>query len=116
MESKKGFTIVELLTTVTIIAMLIGLLIPSLRMVRAAARDAKQRAQLTTLGMAISAFRNDYGDYPPSAWTKVVNISMQQYGGIQMLTEALVGWDLMIDLFASRRYHDRNLQIVELRL
>ena len=91
MGSKKGFTLVELLTAVTIIAMFIGILIPSLRMVRGVARDAKQRAQLTTIEMAISAFRNDYGDYPPSSKP----LPPPDYNGAQMLTEALVGWDLM---------------------
>ena len=94
MKAKKGFTLVELLTTVTIIAMLIGILIPSMRMVRGVAKEARQRAQLTTISMAISAFRNDYGDYPPSSWFGEP-LPMQQYGGAQMMTEALVGWDLM---------------------
>ena len=106
MRYKKGFPLVELMTAVTIIAMLIGILIPSLRMVRGAARDAKQRAQLTTIGIAISAFRNDYGDYPPSAWTNIGNNPVEWYGGIQKLTEALVGWDLMGFHPDSRWHYD----------
>lgn len=88
-----GFTIVELLTVLAIIAMLVALLIPSLRMVRNIAKETKQKAQLTTIEMAISAFKGDYGDYPPS----VVNMSpgVRDYDGAQKLCEALLGWDLM---------------------
>ena len=57
-----GFTIVELLTTLAIIAMLVGLLIPALSLVRNIAKETKQKAQLTTIGLALTTFRNDDGE------------------------------------------------------
>jgi len=48
-REKTGFTLVELLTVLAIIAMLVGLLIPSLTMIRNTARRAKQKAQLKEL-------------------------------------------------------------------
>ena len=83
-----GFTLVELLTVLAIITMLIGLLMPSVAMVRTLAREAKQRAQLNTIGLALTAFRDSYGDYPPSD-------DPRSYGGAQKLAEALLGWDLL---------------------
>jgi hypothetical protein len=71
--------------------MLVGLLIPALAMVRNMAKETQQKAQLTTIEMGLTAFKNDYGDYPPSDWT----IPPGDYCGAQKLTEALVGWDLM---------------------
>jgi len=85
-----GFTTVELLTVLAIISMLVGLLIPAVSMVKSIAREVKQSAQLTTMGMALEAFRNDYGDYPPS------NLQIGgDYCGAQKLAEALCGWDLL---------------------
>jgi prepilin-type N-terminal cleavage/methylation domain-containing protein len=89
MECKKtGFTLVELLTVLAIITLLVGLLVPSMAVVRRFARETKQRAQLNSIDLALTAFRNDYGEYPPS------NNIAGDYGGAQMLAEALLGWDL----------------------
>jgi len=90
---KSGFTIVELLTTLAIITMLVGLLVPALNLVRNIAKETKQKAQLTTIGLALSAFRIDDGDYPPSDWFP--RPPENDYCGAQKLAEALLGWDLM---------------------
>jgi len=89
-RKRTGFTIVELLAALGIIALMVGLLIPALNMVRNTARETKQKAQLTTIELALTAFKNDYGDYPGSDWALVGD-----YCGSQKLTEALVGWDLL---------------------
>jgi len=90
-REKTGFTLVELLTVIAIVTLLISLLIPSLTLIRNTAREAKQKAQFTGIGLALTAFRNDYGDYPPSNW----QIPPGNYCGAQKLAEALLGWDLM---------------------
>ncbi|MCX5635829.1 MAG: type II secretion system protein, partial [Planctomycetota bacterium] len=90
MKSRKsGFTLVELLTVLVIIALMMGVLLPALNMVRNTAKEARQKAQFATIEQAIMAFKSDYGDYPPS------NNNGGDYGGAQKLTEALMGWDLM---------------------
>jgi prepilin-type N-terminal cleavage/methylation domain-containing protein len=86
---KSAFTMVELLIVVGIIAILVALLIPAVSAVKNMAKATQQRAQLTTIEMALTAFKNDYGDYPPSSWLA------PDYCGAQKLSEALVGWDLM---------------------
>lgn len=94
MERKKtGLTIIELLIVLGIIAILTSLLIPALSVVRNTARDAKQRAQFSTIDLGLSAFKNDYGDYPPSSWTPQELTG--DYCGAQKLAEALLGWDLL---------------------
>ena len=90
MRKRFGFTIVELLTALVIIAILVGFLIPAMSMVRRFAKETAQKHQLTTIDMALMAFKNDYGDYPPSDWPLG-----SDYCGAQKLAEALVGWDLM---------------------
>jgi type II secretory pathway pseudopilin PulG len=98
-RSKKfltGFTFVEILIVLGIIAILVALLIPALAVVRNMAKETQQKAQLTTIEMGLTAFKNDYGDYPPSDWTLDGTPSINgDYCGTQKLAEALVGWDLM---------------------
>ncbi|UCF44064.1 MAG: type II secretion system protein [Planctomycetota bacterium] len=91
---KTGFTIVELLTAVTIIAMLIALLIPALAMVRKIAKETQQKAQITTIDLALTAFKGDYGDYPPSDG-RDPGPPRGFYSGAQKLAEAMMGQDLM---------------------
>ena len=88
---KTAFTLVELLTVIAIVALLISLLIPSLTLIRNTAKEAKQKSQLTEIGLALTAFRNDYGDYPPSSYPNPPG----DYCGAQKLAEALLGRDLM---------------------
>ena len=87
-----AFTLVELLTVLAIITMLVGLLVPSMATVRRFARETKQKAQLTTMDLALTAFREDYGEYPPSEYE---GLFFPDYCGAQKLAEALLGWDLM---------------------
>ena len=88
---KSGFTLVELLTVIAIIATLVALMVPAFNTVRRIARETKQKAQFTTIELALEAFKNDYGDYPPSNW---FNPPTFDCCGAQKLAEALVGWDL----------------------
>ena len=95
MERKKtGLTMIELLIVLGIIALLIGLLLPALSLVRNVAKETKQKAQLSTIEMALAAFKNDEGDYPPSDWVLPPNPG-SDYCGAQKLAEALLGWDLL---------------------
>ena len=97
-RKKSGVTLIEMLTVIGVIAILLGLIVPSLSMVRRIARETKQKAQLTTIALALEAFKNDYGDYPPSVgweYTTPPAGSPLDYCGAQKLAEALLGFDLL---------------------
>ena len=59
-----GFTIVELITVVAIMALMLAILVPSALSVRQSANQAKTRLQFSQWGTAITAFRSEYGYYP----------------------------------------------------
>ena len=91
-----GLTIVEILVVVSIIAILVGLLLPAVHTVQKMAKETKEKAQLTSIELGLAAFKNDYGDYPPSSWwNPACRAGRQDYCGAQKLSEALLGWDLL---------------------
>ncbi|MFA5239598.1 MAG: type II secretion system protein [Phycisphaerae bacterium] len=93
---KKAFTMVELLIVIGIITILVALLVPAMTTVKTMAKETQQKAQLTTIEMALTAFKNDYGDYPPShSYDYGNDVIDYTYCGAQTLAEALMGWDLL---------------------
>jgi type II secretory pathway pseudopilin PulG len=89
---------IEMLIVLGILALLVGLLIPAISAVRNVAKETKQRAQFTTIELALAAFKNDHGDYPPSNWpdpARGATPAATDYCGAQKLAEALLGWDLL---------------------
>lgn len=91
-----GLTVIEILVVVSIIALLVGLLLPAVHTVQKMAKETKQKAQFASIDLGLAAFKNDYGDYPPSNWMDPrVSGSLMDYCGAQKLAEALLGWDLL---------------------
>ena len=89
-DKKVAFTIIELLTVMSIIVILIGLLLPSLTMVKRYAKEVKQKAQFHSINSALEFFSSpdEYGRYPDSTETG------DHYCGAMRLCEAMVGQDL----------------------
>jgi len=89
---KAAFTIIELLTVMSIIVILIGLLVPSLNMARRFAKKLTQKNQLRIVGIGIEFFNNEWDGYPPSG---AFDGNAQEYCGAMKLAEAMVGKDLL---------------------
>ena len=59
---RAGFTIVELLTVMAVIAILIGLLVPALGLVNNAAKDLQQKAQFHGIKVGLELFKTEFGE------------------------------------------------------
>jgi type II secretory pathway pseudopilin PulG len=95
MSNRKAFTLVELLTSLVIIMVLMGILLPSIATVRRMVKNAAQKVQFATMDVALEAFKQDYGDYPDSnAFDGTFPSSVRPYCGAMKLCEAMVGRDL----------------------
>jgi type II secretory pathway pseudopilin PulG len=93
-DKKTAFTIIELLTVMSIIVILIGLLVPSLNMVKRYAKEVRQRAQFHSIDSALELFNGEWGSYPPSSAMDTA-VTPARYCGAMKLCEAMLGQDLM---------------------
>lgn len=65
--SRFGFTLIEILVVIVVIAILASLVAPSVFQHVGAAKDATTRSQIEMLGAALDAYRLDNGRYPTTS-------------------------------------------------
>jgi len=84
-----GFTIIELMTVMSVIIILIGLLVPGLNQLRRYAKDVAQRNQFYAIGLGLETFNAEWDNYPSS------KPDMDHCSGAVQLADAMVGRDLL---------------------
>jgi general secretion pathway protein G len=62
--SRRGFTLLELLAVIAIIAVLSGIVIGVGRRASESGKAARAKAELATIGAALETYKRSYGDYP----------------------------------------------------
>ena len=72
-SNKKGFTFVELLVVITIIALLSTAAVVSYRSANKKARDNKRKSDLEQVRAALEMYRADEGVYPSGNWASMIS-------------------------------------------
>lgn len=63
-RSRRGFTLIEMLTTIAIIAVLAAILFPVFNRARESARQASCMSNMHQIYVATNLYKQDYGEYP----------------------------------------------------
>jgi prepilin-type N-terminal cleavage/methylation domain-containing protein/prepilin-type processing-associated H-X9-DG protein len=118
-----GFTLIELLVVIAIIAVLVGLLLPAVQKVRAAAARLSCQNNLKQLGLALHNYESAHKIFPPSCVVKnpaalfASGINSQSAYGLSYPDSVLVGppgwgWGafLLPYLEQNNLYQQMNLQ------
>ncbi len=66
LNSRSGFTLIEVLLVVVIIGILVGVAIPRLGGRVRQAEEARARADIQSIGLALRMYELDMGEYPSS--------------------------------------------------
>ena len=67
--NRRGFTLLELLTVISIIVILAGFVMPALNRARQKAFQTKVKAQIAGLELALSMYESDVGRFPDTDFT-----------------------------------------------
>ncbi len=89
---KIGFTIIELLTVMSIIIILIAMLVPSLNAIRRYAKVVTQKGQFHNISKGLELFSIDFDGYLDSS-AGDFDSPANHYCGAMKLCEAMVGQD-----------------------
>jgi prepilin-type N-terminal cleavage/methylation domain-containing protein len=68
--SKKGFTLIEIVTVVTIIVILMGILVPAILSIQKKAKIARSEVLFSRLINSLILYKKDYGFYPDVSGTE----------------------------------------------
>lgn len=90
-KSEDSFTLIEMLTVISIIAILTGILYPALRTIRDAPKKAQARTDIRRIEMAIQGFYNEYGKWPPAPasseeFFSMLNGNIKPYDGTSLVS------------------------------
>ena len=72
---RTGFTLIELLVVISIIAVLMGLLLPAIQKIRESAKRAQANNDISQLSNAVAQFQSTYGCPPPPTSITLKNTS-----------------------------------------
>ncbi len=89
-HKKTAFTIVELLTVMSIIVILISLLLPALNAAKRFSRTVLQKNQFRNIGAGLQVYESDFDEYPDS---DALDADGAAYCGAMKLAEVMAGQD-----------------------
>ena len=92
-RTRRGFTLIELLVVIAIIAFLVGILVPSLSLLKRISTNLRQKSIFHGFETGLELFSKDFDGYPESTITTDSGGAVPYVCGAQHFVEAIVGRD-----------------------
>lgn len=77
----KGFTLIELLVVIAVIIILASIMISSISLSRAKARDTQRISDIRQMRLALELYKSDHGDYPVTTNDYFIDNSYDNWSG-----------------------------------
>jgi len=113
LKKQKGFTLVELLISISLIIILIGVMIPAINAVRDHGKSTMAKAEAAALKSAIISYQARYNMFPLEKTQESNTKDLKFYGdgkGSEVL-DAEKGWQLLKNIAAK---NDKGVFLIEL--
>ena len=91
-SNAEGFTLIELLVVISIIALLISILLPTLRNAREAALTTQCLANMRQISIGTVGYISDYNNYFPAKWSWASGLSGVRDNGTSVGAEYVAPW------------------------
>jgi prepilin-type N-terminal cleavage/methylation domain-containing protein/prepilin-type processing-associated H-X9-DG protein len=117
-HKNSGFTLIELLVVISIIALLIGILLPALAAARKSAQNVKDQTQLKQMGVAMEVYLNTYKGYffpihePVASWMDMVQDTQFASAGGQQTIMAIIASLLATEEDEHGEWHEMMINEV----
>ena len=99
-----GFTLVELLTVIAIIAVLSGIAFSIFRSASKSSQLARARSELAALATALEEFRRLYGDYPQTGFAQAPLVPTTATTGPGLVTAQARLFNALTGVFGATRF------------
>jgi len=103
MRKHKGFTLIEILVTVVIIAILTAIGVVAYSSINKRSRDAKRKSDIEQIRSALEMYRSDNGYYPNITWGDYAHAS-----GLETLLDPYIP-DIPSDPLSTQYYWYKEL-------
>lgn len=85
--SKIAFTLIELLVVISILALVVALLLPALRMAKESGRNVQCMSQERQINLATISYTNDFSYFPACGGPDIIFDRADEWGNVRQISE-----------------------------